>query len=74
MAGYQHPNMDIAYYTERSIEDEIARESETDTVTVLVSYVIMFIYISIALGQYNSCSSLMVSAYSSLAFSLAILK
>ena len=61
MANYSHPNMDIAYYTERSIEDEIARESETDTVTVLISYIIMFLYISIALGQYSSCFTLLVS-------------
>ncbi|XP_043226344.1 NPC intracellular cholesterol transporter 1-like [Amphibalanus amphitrite] len=67
MVNYEHPNMDIAYYTERSIEDEIARESETDTVTVLISYIIMFIYISIALGQYNSCSSLLVDSKVTLA-------
>ena len=62
MRNYSHPNMDIAYYTERSIEDEIARESESDTTTVLISYLIMFAYISIALGQYNGSSRLLVSA------------
>ena len=61
MRNYSHPNMEVAYFAERSIEDEIARESESDTTTVLISYLIMFAYISIALGQYNGSSRLLVS-------------
>ncbi|KOB77248.1 Niemann-Pick C1 protein [Operophtera brumata] len=34
--------MDIAYTSERSIEDELDRESQSDVSTILVSYFIMF--------------------------------
>lgn len=43
--------MDIAFTSERSIEDELDRESESDVVTILVSYIIMFAYITVSLGQ-----------------------
>ncbi|XP_034472622.1 NPC intracellular cholesterol transporter 1 [Drosophila innubila] len=44
-------SMDIAFTTERSIEDELNRESQSDVLTILVSYIIMFIYIAISLGH-----------------------
>lgn len=44
-------SMDIAYISERSIEDELNRGSESDVLTILVSYMIMFCYIAIALGN-----------------------
>ncbi|KAH0955249.1 hypothetical protein HN011_012453 [Eciton burchellii] len=47
--------MDIAFTSERSIEDELNRESQSDVVTILVSYVIMFAYIAVSLGQIRSC-------------------
>lgn len=53
--------MDIAFSAERSIEDELDRESQSDVLTVVVSYVIMFAYIAIALGQIRSCDRLLVS-------------
>jgi len=62
LRNFSHPNMEIAYMAERSIEDEIARESESDTTTVLISYLIMFAYISIALGQYNGSSRLLIDS------------
>nr|CAD7570043.1 unnamed protein product [Timema californicum] len=52
--------MDVAFTTERSIEDELDRESQSDVSTILVSYVIMFAYIAIALGQLRTCSRLLV--------------
>ncbi|XP_020285884.1 Niemann-Pick C1 protein isoform X4 [Pseudomyrmex gracilis] len=51
--------MDIAFTSERSIEDELNRESQSDIVTILVSYVIMFGYIAVSLGQIRSCSRLL---------------
>ncbi|XP_073978633.1 Niemann-Pick type C-1a isoform X3 [Rhodnius prolixus] len=51
--------MDIAFSAERSIEDELDRESRSDVSTILVSYIIMFIYIAIALGHMTSCSTLL---------------
>lgn len=57
--------MDIAFYTERSIEDELKRESASDVVTILISYLIMFIYVTVALGNLSAeCSRLLVGACS----------
>lgn len=48
--------INVAYRTERSIEDELDRESQSDVVTILISYLIMFAYIAVSLGQINTCS------------------
>ncbi|KAL7677996.1 hypothetical protein ACOME3_004223 [Neoechinorhynchus agilis] len=39
----------VIYSTERSIEDEIKRESWTDVNTLVLSYLLMFVYVVIAL-------------------------
>ena len=52
--------MNVAFTSERSIEDELNRESQSDILTILVSYIIMFAYIAISLGQMRSCSRLLV--------------
>ena len=57
---YDNPNLTLAFNAERSIEDEIDRESESDLSTVAVSYVIMFVYISLALGHIHSLRRLLV--------------
>lgn len=57
-----HPELIIAYKAERSIEDELDRQSQSDIVTVAVSYLIMFIYILLALGDINHCSTVLVDA------------
>ncbi|XP_050509749.1 NPC intracellular cholesterol transporter 1-like isoform X4 [Diabrotica virgifera virgifera] len=54
--------MDIAFTSERSIEDELDRESQGDVVTILISYMIMFAYIAISLGQVNTCSRLLIDS------------
>ncbi|XP_076243132.1 Niemann-Pick type C-1a isoform X2 [Calliopsis andreniformis] len=54
--------MDIAFTSERSIEDELNRESQSDVLTILVSYVIMFAYIAISLGQLKTCSRLLIDS------------
>lgn len=43
--------MNVGYKAERSIEDEIERQSHADLGIVVMSYVIMFVYILIALGE-----------------------
>lgn len=58
--------MTVAFMAERSIEDELERGSHSDVVTVGISYVIMFAYIAIALGDINSCSRLLVDSKISL--------
>ena len=53
--------MDIAYNAERGIEDELMRESKNDVLTIFVSYIIMFAYITLALGNVSSeCNRLLV--------------
>ena len=63
MLNYTHPMMDIAFRSERSIEDELERMSKSDMPTVIISYVIMFLYIAIALGQNHNPGKLLVSFY-----------
>uniref|UniRef100_A0A8C9Z794 Niemann-Pick disease, type C1 n=1 Tax=Sander lucioperca TaxID=283035 RepID=A0A8C9Z794_SANLU len=66
MKNFKNPNLTIAFNAERSIEDEINRESNSDISTIVVSYAIMFIYISLALGHIHSCRRLMVDSKISL--------
>lgn len=54
--------MDIAFKSERSIEDEINRESESDVLTILVSYIIMFAYIAVSLGHIGNCGRFLVDS------------
>lgn len=55
-------NLTISFTAERAIQDELNRESATDIYTILVSYLIMFAYITVALGQLDckDCSRLLV--------------
>lgn len=59
--------MEVAFSAERSIEDEIDRESNAEIPTMVISYAVMFVYITIALGNIKtlvlgakSCSTLLV--------------
>lgn len=52
--------MDIAFTAERSIQDAITELSEAETGTVLISYSVMFIYVSLALGKLNSFRKFLV--------------
>ena len=45
---------------QRSIEDEIERESQAEIVTVLISYLLMFVYIMFFLGHIRSIKTLLV--------------
>lgn len=46
--------MDFAFSAERSIQDGLVEISEADASTVLISYIVMFVYIAIALGRISS--------------------
>merc|ERR1719347_922753 len=50
-ANSKPPYMDIAFNSERSIEDELDKETYGDIVTIAISYIIMFVYITFSLGQ-----------------------
>ncbi|XP_061653506.1 NPC intracellular cholesterol transporter 1 isoform X2 [Phyllopteryx taeniolatus] len=66
MKEFHNPNLTIAFSAERSVEDEINRESNSDISTVVLSYAIMFVYISLALGHIHSCRRLPVDSKISL--------
>ncbi|KAK1406674.1 hypothetical protein QVD17_42191 [Tagetes erecta] len=44
-------SLTLSYSSESSIEEELKRESNADAVTVLISYLVMFAYISLTLGD-----------------------
>uniref|UniRef100_H3BC01 NPC intracellular cholesterol transporter 1 n=1 Tax=Latimeria chalumnae TaxID=7897 RepID=H3BC01_LATCH len=64
--NYNNSNLSISFSSERSIEDEINRESSGDISTIIISYTVMFLYISIALGHIKSCQSCLVDSKISL--------
>ncbi|XP_051878695.1 NPC intracellular cholesterol transporter 1 [Pristis pectinata] len=66
LKSYNDSNLSISFSSERSIEDEINRESNSDVKTILISYIIMFLYISIALGHVRSCVNCLVDSKISL--------
>lgn len=62
MKNYSNENLTIAYQAERSVEDEIGAESDADIVTIAVSYLVMFGYVSIALGQFRRIERLLIDS------------
>ncbi|KAK7869123.1 hypothetical protein R5R35_006589 [Gryllus longicercus] len=54
--------MDVAFTSERSIEDELDRSSHSDIFTILVSYLIMFVYITISLGHIRNSSHFLIDS------------
>ena len=54
MSNYESKYFDIAYYAERSIEDEIDRAGQADIPLFIGAYVTIFIYLSLALGSYTT--------------------
>lgn len=54
--------MNVAFTSERSIEDELLRESQSDISTILVSYLIMFAYIAISLGHVEHFSRILIDS------------
>ncbi|KAM4687373.1 NPC intracellular cholesterol transporter 1 [Discoglossus pictus] len=67
--NYNNSNLSIAFSAERSIEDELNRESTSDVTVVLISYAAMFVYISLALCHFNHCSTILVDSKISLGIS-----
>lgn len=55
MKNYTNDHLDIAYSAERSIQDAIVELSEGEFLTVVISYLVMFVYVAIALGKVRSC-------------------
>ncbi|EGG22062.1 Niemann-Pick C type protein [Cavenderia fasciculata] len=44
--------LNVAFSAQRSVQDELSRESSADISTILISYSVMFVYVSVALGRF----------------------
>uniref|UniRef100_A0A8D0BSQ8 NPC1 like intracellular cholesterol transporter 1 n=1 Tax=Salvator merianae TaxID=96440 RepID=A0A8D0BSQ8_SALMN len=55
-------NYTVAFMAERSLEDEISRTTWEDLNIFVVSYLVIFLYIALALGEYSSCRQIMVNS------------
>ena len=60
LQNYSSPFIDIHYTTQRSIEDELDRESKADMKIIAISYLMMFFYLTVTLGKYTSSQPKMI--------------
>ncbi|XP_020589386.1 Niemann-Pick C1 protein-like isoform X2 [Phalaenopsis equestris] len=58
----QTQNLTLSFSSESSVQDELERESSADVVTILISYLVMFAYISFALGDSPQWPSFLVTS------------
>ncbi|KAJ7966974.1 Niemann-Pick C1 protein [Quillaja saponaria] len=58
----QAKNLTLSFSSESSIEEELKRESTADAITILISYLVMFAYISLTLGDTPHLSSFYISS------------
>ncbi|XP_039015297.1 LOW QUALITY PROTEIN: NPC intracellular cholesterol transporter 1-like [Hibiscus syriacus] len=58
----QSRNLSLSFSSESSIEEELKRESTADIMTIVVSYLVMFAYISITLGDEPRLSTFYISS------------
>ncbi|KAL8090154.1 uncharacterized protein LOC141697492 isoform X1 [Apium graveolens] len=65
----QASNLTLSFSSESSIEEELKRESTADAITILISYLVMFAYISVTLGDVHHLSTIFLSTKVSLALS-----
>ncbi|KAL3655161.1 hypothetical protein CASFOL_000947 [Castilleja foliolosa] len=55
-------NLTLAFSSESSVEEELKRESTADVITIVISYLVMFAYISLTLGDTSRFSSYYISS------------
>ncbi|KAH7664266.1 NPC1-like protein [Dioscorea alata] len=58
----QLQNLTLSFSSESSIQEELKRESTADVITILISYLVMFAYISFTLGGIDQFSSIFISS------------
>jgi Niemann-Pick C1 protein len=61
-------NFTVYYSAERSIQDELDRQSRSDIFTILVSYTIMFLYVALTLGRIRSWRTCLIDMRISVGF------
>lgn len=54
--------IDVSFGAERSIEDEIQRVSVAEAGTIAISYIIMFVYVMLALGNVRHCRTWLIDS------------
>ncbi|KAA8537407.1 hypothetical protein F0562_026906 [Nyssa sinensis] len=69
----QSKNLTLSFSSESSVEEELKRESTADAITILISYLVMFAYISLALGDTPRFTSFYTSSKVLLGFSGVVL-
>ena len=62
LSTYQDPNLKLAFYSERSIEDEIERQSQSDVFTIAISYLVMFVYVAMSLGRSTNLKTFLIES------------
>ncbi|XP_019088059.1 PREDICTED: Niemann-Pick C1 protein-like [Camelina sativa] len=55
-------NLSLSFSSESSIEEELIRESTADVITIAASYLVMFVYISVTLGDAPQFSTFYISS------------
>lgn len=55
-------SLKMSFMAERSVEDELDRQSHGDILTVCLSYFIMFLYVAIALGQCTEWKTIFIDS------------
>lgn len=60
LKNFSSDHFEFAFMAERSIEDGIQEISQAESVTVLISYAVMFLYIVLAMGRLRSLRTLFV--------------
>ncbi|KAM7253416.1 hypothetical protein ACFE04_026034 [Oxalis oulophora] len=58
----QSNNLTLTFSSESSVEEELKRESTADAITIAISYLVMFAYISLTLGDAPHLSSFYISS------------
>uniref|UniRef100_A0A669QFW2 NPC1 like intracellular cholesterol transporter 1 n=1 Tax=Phasianus colchicus TaxID=9054 RepID=A0A669QFW2_PHACC len=60
-------NLSVSFMAERSLEDELSRTTAQDLPVFATSYLLVFLYIALALGEYSAWGSLWVESKLTLA-------
>lgn len=61
-------NFTVYYSAERSIQDELNRQSRSDILTIAISYTVMFLYVTLTLGHIRSWSTFIIDLKLSVGF------
>lgn len=62
LTNYKDDKLRLAFYSERSIEDEIDRQSQSDVFTIAISYLVMFAYVAISLGRSTNWKNFLIES------------